>query len=85
MLIRTKIIPATNTTGTKVRASFGGRIKTIPYPHDLSGEDVYKKAAWKWVAKHMSRHGWDEILRFKLTTHYSDKRGYSFEVNSKQN
>jgi hypothetical protein len=80
MLIRTKIIPAANTTGTKVRASFGGRIKTIPYFYELSGEEVHKKAAWAWVEKHMSRQGWDDISRFKLKTHWHEKRGYSFEV-----
>ena len=85
MLIRTKIIPATNTTGTKVRASFGGRIKTIPYPYELSFEQVYKQAAWEWVKHHLTRHGWDDPSRFTLTTHYCYKKGYSFEVNAKQN
>jgi hypothetical protein len=85
MLIRTKIIPATNTTGTKVRAYFGGRIKSIPYPHELSGERVYKQAAWAWVEHHLTRQGWDDPSRFTITTHYCDKKGYSFEVNTKQN
>jgi hypothetical protein len=85
MLIRTKIIPATNTTGTKIRASFGGRIKTIPYPHELSGERVYKQAAWEWVKHHMTRQGWDDPSRFTFTTHWHEKRGYSFEVKAKQN
>jgi hypothetical protein len=85
MLIKTKTIPATNTTGTKIRAYFGGRIKTIPYPYGLSGERVYKQAAWEWVKHHLTRQGWDDPSRFTLVTHYSDKRGYSFEVNTKQN
>jgi hypothetical protein len=84
MLIRTKIIPATDTTGTKVRASFGGRIKTIPYPHELSGERVYEQAAWEWVKHHLTRQGWDDPSRFTFKTHWSEKRGYSFEVKSKQ-
>jgi hypothetical protein len=79
-LIRTKIIPATNTKGTKVRASFGGRIKTIPYPYELSGEEVHKKAAQAWIEHHMSRNGWENTSRFKLKTHWHEKRGYSFEV-----
>jgi hypothetical protein len=85
MLIRTKYIPATDTAGAKIRAFFGGRIKTIPYPHELSGERVYKQAAWKWVEHHLTRQGWDDPSRFTLTTRYSEKRGYSFEVNTKQN
>jgi hypothetical protein len=85
ILIRTKYIPATDTTGSRIKATFGGKTKSIPYPYELSGEEVHKKAAWAWVEKHMTRQGWDDPSRFTLTTHYCDKLGYSFEVNSKQN
>lgn len=85
ILIRSKYIPATNTAGAKIRATFGGKTKSIPYPYELSGEEVHKKAAWAWVEKHMSRQGRDDISRFTLKTHWSDKKGYSFEVNTKQN
>ena len=84
-LIRTKYIPATDTTGAKIKATFANRTKSIPYPYELSGEEVHKKAAWAWVEKHLTRQGWDDPSRFTLTTHWSEKRGYSFEVNTKQN
>ena len=85
IVIRTKYIPATDTTGAKVKATFANRTKSIPYPYELSGEAVHKKAAWAWVEKHLTRQGWDDPSRFTLTTHYCEKRGYSFEVNTKQN
>lgn len=80
ILIKTKYIPPTNTSGAKICATFGGRTKSIPYPYELSGEAVHRAAATAWVAKHMTRQSWDDPSRFKLETHYCDKRGYSFEV-----
>lgn len=80
MLIRTKYIPATNTKGARIKATFANRTKSIPYPYELSGEAVHKKAAWAWVEQHLTRQGWDDPSRFSLKTHYSDKKGYSFEV-----
>jgi hypothetical protein len=80
IVIRTKYIPATDTTGAKVKATFANRTKSIPYPYELSGEDVHKKAAWAWIEKHLTRQGWDDPSRFTLTTHWNEKRGYSFEV-----
>jgi hypothetical protein len=85
ILIRTKYIPATNNTGSRIKATFGGKTKSIPYPYELSGEAVHKKAALAWVEKHMTRQGWDDPSRFALKTHWSEKRGYSFEVKAKQN
>ena len=85
IIIRTKYTPATDTAGSKIKATFANRTKSIPYPYELSGEAVHKKAAIAWVEKHMTRQGWDDPSRFTLKTHYSDKRGYSFEVNTKQN
>lgn len=80
-LIRTKYITATDTTGARVKATYGGKVKSIPYPYELSGEDVHRKAAWAWIEKHLSRQGWDDITRFKLKTHWNEKKGYSFEVS----
>ena len=85
ILIRTKYTPATDTAGAKIRATFANRTKSIPYPYELSGEAVHKKAALAWVEHHLTRQGWDDPSRFTLKTHYSEKRGYSFEVNTKQN
>jgi len=83
--IRTHYTPATDTTGARIIAKCNGKQKSIPYPHDLSCERVYKQAAWEWIKHHLTRQGWDDPSRFTLTTHWSDKRGYSFEVNTKQN
>ena len=79
-IIRTKYIPATDTTGARIRAFCGGLSASIPYPYELSGEAVHKKSAWAWLEKHMSRQGWDDITRFKLKTHWNERKGYSFEV-----
>jgi hypothetical protein len=80
IIIRTKYIPPTDTVGAKIRATFGGKTKSISYPYELSGEAVHKKAAWAWVEKHMTRQGWDDPTRFTLTMHASHECGYSFKV-----
>lgn len=44
--IRVKYLGPTNTKGSRLRASAeGGCSKTIPYPHELSGEACYAAAA----------------------------------------
>ena len=44
--IITKYISATDTKGSRIKASDSDRNSiTIPYPHELSGEDVHRKAA----------------------------------------
>ncbi|MGD0135271.1 MAG: hypothetical protein ABSE57_24760 [Bryobacteraceae bacterium] len=44
--IVTKYRGATNTRGSRIAASDeDGNRTTIPYPHELSGEDVHRKAA----------------------------------------
>jgi hypothetical protein len=80
ILIRTKYIPATDTTGSRIKATFGGKTKSISYPYELSGGEVHRKAAQAWIEHHMSRNGWENTSRFKLKTHWHEKRGYSFEV-----
>lgn len=47
MKIRTKYIPATDTAGSRIRATGGGRSCSIPYPYELSGEAVHRAAAVK--------------------------------------
>jgi hypothetical protein len=47
MKIKTKYIPATDTAGSKIRATGGGRSCSIPYPYELSGEAVHRAAAEK--------------------------------------
>jgi hypothetical protein len=44
--IMTKYLPCTNSKGSRIKASDGdGNSITIGYPHELSGEEVFKKAA----------------------------------------
>ena len=44
--IITKYLGATNTKGSRIKASDGGRNSvTIPYPHELDSEDAHRKAA----------------------------------------
>lgn len=73
--IRTKYIPATNTHGSKIVAYGYGKQKTIPYPHELSGEHVHRKAAQAWVDFHLSRQGWGNTSHIKIETLYTPK-GY---------
>lgn len=73
--IRTKYIPATDTTGAKILATGIGKQKSIPYPYELSGENVHKKAAQAWVDFHLSRQGWADTSHIKIETHYTPK-GY---------
>jgi hypothetical protein len=47
MKIRTRYIPATDTAGSRIRATGGGRSCSIPYPYELSGEAVHRAAAEK--------------------------------------
>ena len=44
--IETKYLPVTNFKGSRIKAyTEGGNSVTIGYPHGLSGEDVFRKAA----------------------------------------
>ena len=50
--ITTKYLGATNTRGSRIKAfDMDGNSITIPYPHDLSGEDVHRAAAQALCAK----------------------------------
>jgi hypothetical protein len=62
--------PATNTRGSRIAASDeDGNKVTVPYPHELSGEAVHRRAAEALCAK-MRWHG-------RLTSG-SLKHGYAF-------
>jgi hypothetical protein len=78
-IIKTHYRGATDTQGARIIAKCNGRQKSIPYPYELSGEDVHRKAAHAWVEHHMSQNGWDSTERFKLKTHYKSDR-WSFEI-----
>lgn len=50
--IQTKYLPCTNNRGSRIKAWIeGGSSVTIPYPHELSGEEVHKAAAQKLADK----------------------------------
>ena len=51
-MIKTKYIPATDTTGSKIRATCNGRQVSVPYPYELSGEAVHLFAAVEWCLRH---------------------------------
>jgi hypothetical protein len=62
--IVTRYIPATNTRGSRIRATApyeGGpnRTLTMPYPHELTGEDVHRAAAVALCRK----YNWDDADR----------------------
>jgi hypothetical protein len=49
--IQTKYIPATSTSGSKIEAKCGRRKIRIPYPHELSGDEVHREAVRALLAK----------------------------------
>ena len=49
--IHTKYLPATNTRGSRIKATSAAGSVTIPYPHELSGQAVHRAAADALVAK----------------------------------
>lgn len=54
--IHVKYISATNTKGSRIKATASAGSLTISYPHELSGQSVYRKAAEELVIK----LGWDK-------------------------
>lgn len=78
--IHTKYIGPTNTRGSRIKAytagygSNKGFEATIPYPHELSGEQVHFAAVKALVAKHALN--WNlEGMRYGDS---ADGRGFSF-------
>jgi hypothetical protein len=49
--IQTKYIPATNTLGSRIKASCERGSITIDYPHELSGDNVHRAAAIALVSR----------------------------------
>ena len=70
--IETKYLPATNFKGSRIKAyAEGGNSVTIGYPHELSGEDVFRKAAVMLCEK----LGWSTDI---LGGSKADGNGYVF-------
>ena len=59
--ITTKYLFATNSKGSRIKATCDAGSITIPYPHELSGMDVHAKAAMELCRKlgWTSMHGYD--------------------------
>jgi hypothetical protein len=69
--IVTKYRGATHTRGARVTATAcGGLLVSIPYPHELTGEDAHKAAA----AALMAKAGW----KGKLVAGLMPNGGYVF-------
>jgi hypothetical protein len=49
--IQTKYLPATNYRGSRIKASCERGSITIPYPHELSGDEVHRAAVYALLAK----------------------------------
>ena len=49
--IQTKFLPATNTRGSRIKATCAAGSITIGYPHELSGQAVHRAAAEALAAK----------------------------------
>jgi hypothetical protein len=49
--IRTKYLPATNSRGSRIKATCERGSITIPYPYDLSGDEVHREAVRQLLAR----------------------------------
>ena len=63
--IKTKYIPATETKGSRIKATAASKSLYLPYPHELSGQAVYRAAAEALAQK----LGWSgELLGGTIST-----------------
>jgi hypothetical protein len=70
--ITTKYISATNTKGSRIKATCEAGSITISYPHELSGQDVHAAAAMALVRE----LGWDDYGKSWIAG--GTKDGYVF-------
>jgi hypothetical protein len=49
--IHSKHLPATNSRGSRIKATCERGSITIPYPHDLSGDKCHREAVHQLVAR----------------------------------
>jgi hypothetical protein len=75
VIIKTKVLPATNYRGTRISASANGFKATISYPYALSYEKCHFEAVKALVAKH--NLDWD----ISDMGYGSDDNGYYFTFN----
>ena len=57
--IQTKYLPATNTLGSRIKATCERGSITIDYPHELSGDAVHREAALQLLERFVSED-WTE-------------------------
>lgn len=72
--IETKYLSATNSRGSRIKASCAAGSVTIPYPHELSGQAVYRLAAETLVKK----LGWNHPNYGKLIGGCLQNNNYVF-------
>ena len=82
VIIKTKYINPTNTRGSRIAAEANGWKVSIPYPHELSGENelsgemVHYEAVKALIEKHQLN--WD----ITKMGYGSDNQGYYFTFSS---
>ena len=76
VIIKTKYLSATNTRGSRIKASANGFSVTIPYPHHESYEMAHYEAVKALIAKH--NLDWD----ISNMGYGSDNEGYYFTFSS---
>lgn len=73
-----KYFGPTNSKGSRIKAQCAAGSITIDYPHELSGQAVYRKAAEALVAK----LGWDSVHYGGLLGGQLPSGDYSFVFNN---
>jgi hypothetical protein len=61
--IHSKYLPATNTRGSRIKATCERGSITIPYPYELSGDECHREAVRKLVAKFIAEDQDDGICK----------------------
>ena len=57
--IHTKYLPATDTRGSRIKATCERGSITIPYPHELSGDECHREAVRRLLERFVSED-WQE-------------------------
>ncbi len=60
--IQTKYLPATNSRGSRIKASCERGSLTIPYPHELSGDEVHREAVRQLLERFVSEDWRDRSI-----------------------
>jgi hypothetical protein len=60
-IIRTRFRPATDHTGSRIRANIGVTAITLPYDHALSGSENHRRAAQALAEKRGLKGRWASV------------------------